>query len=393
MTKRRVKSKGKTRSGKGPAIHKFTGKKRPRPDARDEAPEPKKSAVHKFAGKKGDETAEATPHAADAVGPAAAKPLSARLAAMAAASAEMVDEPEVEFKSKSSAAAPKGGVEWQDFEDDEAPAKPAQKTAPVESDAILTAPAAGPPKEVDPGVQVVAKGASKFSAADLEMLRASIKVKGSGAVIEGINLDELKWDGEGLLPVIAQDRRTGAVLMLAHTNRETLEASIRTKQMTYWNRNHGKVVTQGQESGHVQRLVHLAVDCDKDSILALVEQDGPACHRDTGTCWTEDRAPPVASFVGELDRIIKERAKNPADGSKTSALLAEPIEALRAFVEQANELTKIVQGKSKGSLEAGAADLIYNLLVTIRTKGVGLSDIVNELQAQHMAMELKKGKQ
>ncbi len=379
MSKRRVKAKGKARSGKAPAIHKFAGRKRPKPEPKEEAVEPKKAAIHKFTGKRDGEAMPA--------------PANSRLAAMAAASAEVSDEPEIAVKSKSSATAPRGGVDWNDLDDD-APGKPTQRTLPVEdSEPVLVAPAAGPPKEVDPGVQVVAKGASKFSAADLDMLRASIKVKGSGAVVEGINLDELKWDGEGLLPVIAQDRRTGAVLMLAHTNRETLETTLRSKQMTYWNRNHGKVVTQGQESGHIQRLIKLTVDCDKDSILATVEQEGPACHRDTGTCWTDDRAPPSAGFLGELDRIVRERAKNPEKGSKTSALLAEPIEALRAFVEHANELTKIVQGKSKTTLETGAADLLYNMLVTLRTKGIGLADVLTELQAQHMATELQKGKE
>ncbi|MES2155136.1 MAG: phosphoribosyl-AMP cyclohydrolase [bacterium] len=385
MTKRRVKAKAKGRSPKAPAIHKFAGKRKLRPEPREEPLEPRRAAVHKFAGRKADGAPAAS-------APPDAKPMNARLAAMAAASAEVSDEPEV--KSKTSPSAAKGGVDWKDLEDDAPAAKPLQKTLPVDDgEPVLVKPKAVQTAEVDPGVQVVAKGASKFSAADLEMLRASIKVKGSGAVIEGVNLDELKWDGEGLLPVVAQDRRTGAVLTLGHTNRETLEATLRSKQMTYWNRNTGKPVTQGQESGHPQRLVKLMVDCDKDSVLALVEQDGPACHRDTGTCWTDDRAVPPAGFLGELDRIVKERAKTPEKGSKTSALLAEPIEALRAFVEQANELTKIVQGKSKGSIETGAADLLYNLLVTLRTKGVGLGEVLTELQAQHMALELKKQKE
>jgi len=387
MAKRKVKSKGKGRSAKTPAIHKFAGRKRAKAEPEGEP----KAAVHKFAGKRDgkDEDGAAPP-----APPPAKGSISARLAAMAAASAEVSDEPEVEVRSKTASPAPKGGVEWKDFDDDEATAAAPvhAKPATPESDPVLVQPKSVQTAEVDPGVQVVAKGASKFSAADLEMLRASIKVKGSGAVIEGINLDELKWDAEGLLPVIAQDRRSGAVLMLGHTNRETLEATLRSKQMTYFNRNTGKVVTQGQEAGHLQRLVKLAVDCDKDSILALVEQDGPACHRDTGTCWNDERAPPTATFLGELDRIVKDRAKNPVEGSKTNALLAEPIEALRAFVEQANELTRIVQGKSKGALETGAADLLYNMLVTLRTKGIGLTEVLTELQAQHMAMEMKKGK-
>lgn len=416
MGKRRVKSKGKSRGAKKVAIHKFKGKPKPKPEPREtkrDADENGPAAVHKFSGRKDAAGADASASSASSGTPPAKGGLAARLAAMAAASAELGEEQHVEVKSKSStsaSAAGKGGVEWQDLEDEDddavdkeghsvaiAPTGQGKSPSPDASDGADDEPVFVKTKtavaEVDPGISVVAKGASKFSASDLELLRAAIKVKGSGAVVEGINLDELKWDGEGLVPVIAQDRRTGAVLTVGHANRETLEATLRSKQMTYWNRNTGKAVTQGQESGHPQRLVRIAVDCDKDAILALVEQEGPACHRDTGTCFHDERSVPVASFLGELDRIVKERAKDPEPDSKTSKLLAEPIEALRGFVEQANELTRVVQGKSKGSLETAAADLLYNLVVTLRTKGIGLGEALTELQAQHMAMQMRKGKE
>jgi phosphoribosyl-ATP pyrophosphohydrolase/phosphoribosyl-AMP cyclohydrolase len=343
--------------------------------------------------------------------------MAARLAAMAAASAAMQDEPEV-AKSRPGPATvdPFGEVE-------EAPRHPAPAHPPAHAPAHAAPPAhpghathapAHPPHAVPPrmtppspapplatpppahpqeepeGVQVVAKGPSKFTQEDLELLKSAIKVKGGGQVVEGINFEELKWDAEGLIPVIAQDRRTGAVLMMAHTSKETLEQTLRTKNMTYWSRSRNKVWVKGEESGHTQRLVKLDVDCDKDSILALVDQEGPACHRDTGTCWTESRAIPVAGFLGELDRIIADTAKNPRPNSHTSKLLAEPIEALKKFVEEANEVTRVLQGKpNKDPLEHEAADVLYHLLVACRTKGVGLEKIVTELYARHLADDAK----
>ncbi|HEX2065745.1 MAG TPA: bifunctional phosphoribosyl-AMP cyclohydrolase/phosphoribosyl-ATP diphosphatase HisIE, partial [Candidatus Thermoplasmatota archaeon] len=309
--------------------------------------------------------------------------VAARLAAMTAASASMQDEPEM-------AAPRKGPVTVDPFGEAEEPQLPAPRPT-----AAAAAPRAEPPavpahREAD-GIEVVAKGPSKFTLEDLELLKSAIKVKGGGQVVEGINFEELKWDAEGLLPVVAQDRRTGAVLMLAHTSRETLEQTLRTKAMTYWSRSRGKVWVKGEESGHTQRLVRLEVDCDKDALLAVVDQEGPACHRDTGTCWTDARAVPLAGFLGELDRIIADRARNPQEGSYVSSLLAEPLAALRKFVEEANEATRVLQGKpNPDPLEHEAADVLFHLLVACRTKGVGLDRIVTELYARHMAAQVKR---
>lgn len=447
---RKVKGHGKTpkkaapKPKAKPKVHKFAGKKpssrlvtAPRKEAPTKA-EPRESPhIHKFA-KAGPvpepepdlelpaktETRAAPPaydpdeipsakdpierrdirsaaaSATTSVKPPMPKGMAARLAAMAAAAADEA-EPEVAARKPS----PKGGVAWQ--EDEEIPsAKEARATpAPppagpprgtrieVDDDGPATmAPVkASAPAAVADGIEVVAKGPSKFSAADLELLRSSIKVKGSAAVIEGINFEELKWDSEGLLPVVAQDRRTGAVLMLAWTNKETLEATLKTKQMTYWSRSRNKVWQKGEESGHVQRMVKLSVDCDKDSILALVDQEGPACHRDTGTCWNEERAAPLAGFLGELDGIIAGYAKTPNGESYTSKLLANPRLALEKLVEEVNETLRVLQGKpNKDPLEHEAADLLYHLLVACRMKGVGLDKVLTELYSRHLAAQIAK---
>jgi phosphoribosyl-ATP pyrophosphohydrolase/phosphoribosyl-AMP cyclohydrolase len=357
-----------------------------------------KPAVHKFSKSKPKAAAKPEPRPEPKERPAAPKGMAARLAAMAAASAAMQDEPEV-AKSRP------GPATVDPFGEVDEPPRPApapQHAAHASHSAAhapvpprmtppTPAPPLAPPAREDPdGIQVVAKGPSKFTLEDLELLKSAIKVKGGGQVVDGINFEELKLDGEGLLPVIAQDRRTGAVLMLAHTNKETLEQTLRTRNMTYWSRSRNKVWVKGEESGHTQRLVKLTVDCDSDAILALVDQEGPACHRDTGTCWTEERAIPVSGFLGELDRLIADTAKTPRPGSHTSKLLAEPIEALKKFVEEANEVTRVLQGKpNKDPLEHEAADVLYHLLVACRTKGVGLDKIVTELYARHMADQAK----
>lgn len=403
MTKRKVRVAGKSgrtkkaaRSHAKPAVHKFT-KAKPARKEPERRTEPRSEA-------KAEAKSEGKPE-----GKAVPKGMAARLAAMAAASASMQDEPEM-AKPRAGppmvdpfgevdepprpVPAPRGdeglgpGVHVTHAGSHPMPSLPAPGARAVGASA---APAAGPAPSDPDGVQVVAKGPSKFSLEDLELLKSAIKVKGGGQVVEGINFEELKWDGEGLIPVIAQDRRTGAVLMLAHTNKETLEQTLRTKNMTYWSRSRNKVWVKGEESGHTQRMVKVEVDCDKDAILAIVDQEGPACHRDTGTCWTDGRAIPMGGFLGELDRLIADTAKNPRPDSHTSKLLAEPIEALKKFVEEANEVTRVLQGKpNKDSLEHEAADVLYHLLVACRTKGVGLDKIVTELYARHMADQVKR---
>jgi phosphoribosyl-AMP cyclohydrolase len=95
----------------------------------------------------------------------------------------------------------------------------------------------------------------------------------------------LAWDARGLIPAIAQDHRTGEVLMLAWMSRESLAETLATGQVTYWSRSRGALWRKGETSGHVQRLVGMRVDCDRDCLLISVDQTGPACHTGARSCF------------------------------------------------------------------------------------------------------------
>ena len=95
----------------------------------------------------------------------------------------------------------------------------------------------------------------------------------------------LKYDANGLIPCIAQDHRSGEVLMMAWMNAEAVARSVESGRVTYWSRSRGAFWVKGETSGHVQRLVELRVDCDRDALLALVEQEGPACHTNRRSCF------------------------------------------------------------------------------------------------------------
>lgn len=95
----------------------------------------------------------------------------------------------------------------------------------------------------------------------------------------------LKYDANGLIPCIAQDHATGEVLMFAWMNAASIARTLETGAMTYWSRSRQAFWAKGESSGHVQRLVELRIDCDRDCLLALVTQEGPACHTNRRSCF------------------------------------------------------------------------------------------------------------
>ena len=98
-------------------------------------------------------------------------------------------------------------------------------------------------------------------------------------------LDALKWDEHGMIPAIAQDAASGRVLMFAWMNRESLEASMQSGNAVYWSRSRQRLWRKGEESGHTQRVIEMRVDCDRDCLLLLVDQAGPACHTNRRSCF------------------------------------------------------------------------------------------------------------
>lgn len=106
--------------------------------------------------------------------------------------------------------------------------------------------------------------------------------------MRALDLVAVKFDERGLVPVITQDTHTKDVLMLAYANRETLLESLEIGKMVYFSRSRNQRWLKGETSGNFQVLVSLSLDCDGDTVLALVHTSGPACHNGTSTCFEED---------------------------------------------------------------------------------------------------------
>jgi len=196
--------------------------------------------------------------------------------------------------------------------------------------------------------------------------------------------DQLDFSrNEGLVTVVAQDATSGAVLMVAHADREAIERTEVTGEMHYRSRTRG-LWHKGGTSGNVQRLVSLEPDCDADAVLARVIPAGPACHNGTASCFAGTAE--TADILAVVDATIRQRAtSHPDDGEAptyTQRLLADRNLRLKKLGEEAAELVTACADGHAGRATEEAADLIYHTLVALRALGVGLDDVRTALAAR-----------
>ena len=201
-----------------------------------------------------------------------------------------------------------------------------------------------------------------------------------------IDLDALDFTkGNGLVTVVAQDARTGAVLMVAHADREALAKTIETGEMHYRSRSRG-LWHKGATSGNVQRVVSLSADCDGDAVLARVTPAGPACHTGARSCFREEAL--AADALGALDATIAARAASgaPAEAgakpSYTRRLLDDRNLRLKKLGEEAAELVVACADGDATRARSEGADLVYHTLVALRALGVTLDDLRAELEGR-----------
>ncbi|HDL86651.1 MAG TPA: bifunctional phosphoribosyl-AMP cyclohydrolase/phosphoribosyl-ATP diphosphatase HisIE [Candidatus Acetothermia bacterium] len=187
-----------------------------------------------------------------------------------------------------------------------------------------------------------------------------------------LDLEEIRWNADGLVPVIAQGV-DGRVLMLAYANREALQRTLGTGFMHYWSRSRQKLWQKGETSGHVQRVLSLHLDCDRDTVLARVAQTGPACHLGSPTCFGDLGA----DIFDELWAVFADRAANQREGSYVNRLLGDE-RRLRQKVGE--EGVEVVLAASNDELIYEAADLIFHLCVLLFARSVSWSEVLTELE-------------
>jgi phosphoribosyl-ATP pyrophosphohydrolase/phosphoribosyl-AMP cyclohydrolase len=206
-----------------------------------------------------------------------------------------------------------------------------------------------------------------------------------------LDIDALDWNkGDGLLPGIIQDARTEAVLMLGYLNRDALRATLERKRVVFYSRSKQRLWEKGETSGHTLNLVSVTADCDNDTLLIRVNPAGPACHRNTLTCFGDGSLPASEGFgfLARLEEVIESRIAENPEGSYTASLYAKGIKRMAQKVgEEGVEVALAAQAGDEGELISECADLVFHLTLLLRASGLSLGNVAAELAARHRAKQ------
>ncbi len=205
-----------------------------------------------------------------------------------------------------------------------------------------------------------------------------------------MNIDFDK-NNDGLVPAIIQDATTKKVLMLGYMNEEAYLKTNETKKVTFFSRTKNRLWTKGEESGNFLHLVSIKNDCDNDTLLIMVNPQGPTCHKGTGTCWGEENKASFG-FLSELEGIIAQRKKmsevapelREDKNSYVVSLFDKGINKIAQKVgEEAVEVVIEAKDDDENLFLNESADLLFHYLILLRAKGYGLKDIAKVLEGRH----------
>lgn len=215
-----------------------------------------------------------------------------------------------------------------------------------------------------------------------------------------MNIAQIKFDNQGLVPAIIQDAKTSTVLMLAYMNQEALKKTIETKVTWFYSRSRSRLWQKGETSGHVQTVQDIYYDCDADAVLVKVDQTGAACHEGTFSCFSRkiaetdinaDKIVDVSKVYGqsaaailhELYDVIADRKQNPQEGSYTTYLFAKGQDKiLKKVGEESAETIIASKNNSKAEILYEMADLWYHCLVLLSHHNITPSELLAELQGR-----------
>lgn len=203
-------------------------------------------------------------------------------------------------------------------------------------------------------------------------------------------MTDVKFDANGLVAAIAQDRCSGEIRMLAWMNAEALAMTRASGYATFYSRSRQALWVKGETSGHRLRVATIQVDCDGDTLLLLVDPEGPSCHTGRDNCFfqalddTADAPEREAlPYLFELERVIRERRAATAERSYTKSLLEAGATKVNAKItEEAGELAQAIASETPERVASEAGDVLYHLLVGLNLRDVSLRDVVMALLAR-----------
>ena len=203
-----------------------------------------------------------------------------------------------------------------------------------------------------------------------------------------LNIDELKFDEQGLIPAIVVDSVSGRVLTLAYMNRESLQISMEKELTCFFSRSRQELWLKGETSGNYQHIVSITADCDHDALVVVVEPDGPACHLGTTSCFEypvyESDERQQFTLQGLYGLLQGRKAEMP-QGSYTTYLFEKGLDKILKKVGQESTQV-IIAGKAEDKAETiyEIADLAYHVMVLMVQMGISVEDVHKELASRHV---------
>lgn len=196
-------------------------------------------------------------------------------------------------------------------------------------------------------------------------------------------LDTVRFDTNGLVPVVAQEATSGELLMLAYANREALQKTAESGTAHYWSRSRQSLWMKGATSGNLQKLVEIRIDCDGDAVLYRVKQTGPACHTGRSTCFFSavegDEVVEVeaaGTILARVEAVVEDRRRNPVEGAYTNYLFEQGVDKiLKKVGEEATEVVIAAKNDDPDELSTEIADLFFHLVVLLQARGVPLTRV------------------
>ena len=195
----------------------------------------------------------------------------------------------------------------------------------------------------------------------------------------------IRFDSDGLVPCVVQDWQTGEVLTLAYMNAEALRLTLETREVHFWSRSRQELWRKGETSGNTLALKGLRVDCDEDALVALAVPAGPACHTGEHSCFYRDAetgSPPEPALhetLVTLERTLRSRQEERPAGSYTVELLEDPELIGEKVREESEEVSRAAREESDDRVAEEAADVLYHLSVLLRSRDVGLAEVLGVL--------------
>jgi phosphoribosyl-AMP cyclohydrolase / phosphoribosyl-ATP pyrophosphohydrolase len=201
------------------------------------------------------------------------------------------------------------------------------------------------------------------------------------------DIERIDWGkNDGLVPAIVQHAGSGSVLMLGYMNRDALSATLERGRVVFYSRSKRRLWEKGESSGNFLQLIELRADCDADALLIVASPAGPVCHTGSASCFGDEPLTAAASlsFLLALEQVIAQRIAEGPEGSYTASLYARGVRRVAQKVgEEGLEVALAGAGESDPALLGECADLLYHLLVLLRSRSLPLEAVIEELRRRH----------